>query len=107
MADNFIDFKRVERLSAGNTDIEVSLEQKIIKLFEEGGELSQATLKYIGAKNVSASAGQTKDHVLEECCDVLNVTLDIINALGFTTEEARTMFDKKLDKWESKVEACK
>lgn len=107
MARDFIDYERVERLSAGNTDIEVSLDQKVIKLFEEGGELAQATLKYLGAKNVSASAGQTKEHILEEAMDCMNVILDIVNSLGFTSEEAEAMFTKKLDKWESKVEACK
>lgn len=107
MAKNFIDFERVERLSQGNTDIQVTLEQKVMKLFEEGGELSQAMLKHVGGKNVSASAGATKEHVLEEACDILNVTIDIINAMGFSTEECKAMFDKKLDKWESKVEACR
>lgn len=103
MRTNFIDFERVERLSLGNTDIQVSMEQKMIKLTEETGELAQAMLKMLGAKNVSASAGETKDHVLEEICDVLNVTLDMVNALGFNEAEAKAMFDKKLDKWESKV----
>lgn len=104
---NFIDWNKITDLSQGNEDIEISLEQKIVKLFEEGGELAQAALHYAGSKNVSASAGGTRDDVLEEACDVLNVTLDIIISLGFTHDEAEAMFSKKLSKWQSKVQKAK
>lgn len=106
---NFIDYERLEKLSLGNTDIGISLERKMMKLYEEGGEMAQAMLKYLGSENVSASTDgkDAKALVLEEGCDVLNVLLDIFNAMEFTTEECRAMFDKKLDKWESKVTASK
>lgn len=104
---NFIDWEKLTDLSQGNVDIEISLLEKTTKLFEEGGELAQAVLHYNGSKNVSASAGDTKEDVLEEACDVLNVTLDIIISLGFTPEEAEAMFSKKLDKWASKVNDAK
>lgn len=105
MAKQYIDWKRLEQLSQGNVDIEVSLLEKGMKLTEETGELAAEILAYSGSKNVSASSS-TKDikmAVLNEACDVLNVTLDIINSLDVTDDEAKTMFTKKLDKWESKV----
>ena len=108
MAKKFIDWKRLEKLSAGNVDIQVSMAEKGLKLSEETGELSAELLAYIGSKNVSASSNignfkELTNAVLNEAMDVLNVTLDIINSLGVTDEQARDMFDKKLDKWESKV----
>ena len=100
---NFIDWKKLTLLSQGNTDINIPLELKVMKLSEEVGELSQAALKQIGANNVSASASHSADAVLEEACDVLNVTLDIIISMGFKRKEVENMFSTKLDKWERKV----
>ena len=101
---DYIDTKRIEKLS--KNDGGVPLYQKIIKLSEETGELAQAFLKYDGSKNTSASAKGRVEDVLEEGCDVLNVTIDIINALTENSPAlelyVRTIFQKKLDKWESK-----
>ena len=101
---NYIDTERIEKLS--NADESVPLYQKVIKLSEESGELAQAFLKFDGSKNTSASAGGKVEDVLEEACDVLNVTVDIINALtkGNPALELYTknLFQKKLDKWEAK-----
>ena len=105
MAKDFIDFEKLKKLSIGDKD--VSLKDKVMKLYEEGGELSAAVLELHGARNVSASAKsndteQARLNVLEESCDVINVVIDIINALDFTDEEIAIMFDKKLNKWERK-----
>jgi hypothetical protein len=101
---NYIDFDRVIKLSYIDNDI---LSNKVIKLSEECGELSSAYLGYSNSKNVSASAGKDKLDVLEESCDVINVAMDIINSLGFTSEEVKMMFDKKLSKWEIKQDRKK
>jgi len=102
MAKNFIDYEKVERLSEGDSG--VGIEKKVMKLFEEGGELSQAMLKYVKSPNVSASADvvDVRALVMEECMDVTNVILDIVNAMGFNDDECKEMFDKKLNKWEAK-----
>lgn len=106
MMQSYIDINRIHKLSKG--DKSVPLYQKIIKLGEESGEVAQAFLEYDGAKNVSksASAEEKTLGVLEECCDVLNVTMDIINCLtedDYKMEQAVVdLFQKKLDKWESK-----
>jgi NTP pyrophosphatase (non-canonical NTP hydrolase) len=108
---NYIDEARIHFLS--KEDIDIPLYQRVIKLSEESGELSQAFLKYDGSKNVSKSAESNtpvKD-VLEEACDCINVAMDIINKItledetlvDFTTE----LFQKKLDKWEAKQKKYK
>ena len=102
MAKKYIDWKLLELLS--KIDSNVSLDDKVHKLSEEHGEFSQALLKYKGSKNVSASAsGNEKEHLLEELCDVLNVTLDIINTLGFSDKDVEDMFSRKLGKWGNKA----
>jgi NTP pyrophosphatase (non-canonical NTP hydrolase) len=102
MAKNFIDYELLEFLSA--SDAGVALHNKVIKLSEETGEVSQAYLGVSGSKNVSKSSSATYEGILEECCDVVNVAVDIINSLGFPDEVVKAMFDKKLNKWKSKVE---
>lgn len=101
MAKNFIDFEKIEKLTEQDKDI--SNEFRIIKLQEEVGELSAAFLKYKKISNSSASSNGSREHLLEELCDVLNVTLDLVNAFEFDDEESKIMFDKKLLKWEKKV----
>jgi len=99
----WIDVERIKTLSHNDRDI--PLENKIIKLQEETGELAQAFLKYNGSRNVSKSAsGSVLDatDVLEEVCDVINVAVDIANNLNVSETDKRRMFNSKLDKWEAK-----
>lgn len=100
---DYINYGRVSKLSA--IDKHVDFSSKALKLSEETGEVSQAVLKYLGSKNVSKSADveDPKMLVLEELCDVLNVAVDMINALEVTEEDVKDMFEKKLDKWEAKT----
>ena len=99
----WIDVERIKTLS--HNDKNIPLENKIIKLQEETGELAQAFLKYNGSRNVSKSAsGSVLDatDVLEEVCDVINVAIDIANNLNVSETDKRRMFNSKLDKWEAK-----
>jgi len=100
---NFIDFERVSELS--KKDKSNPFVNKVVKLSEETGEVAQVSLKYINSSNVSKSVTDEdpKELVLEELCDVINTALDLINSLGVSDEEVKVMFDKKLDKWESKL----
>jgi len=102
MAKNYVNYTRIEELSKADAHVELQL--KVMKLFEEGGELSQAMLKYLKSPNVSASANvsDVRALVLEESMDCMNVLVDIINTMGFSDEECKLMFEKKLDKWEAK-----
>mgnify|MGYP001131491389 CR=1 FL=1 len=103
---NYIDFEKLEKLS--KSDLSVELYQKVLKVSEESGELSQAFLAYDGAKNTSASGGDRIDDVIEETCDVTNVVLDILNYIALKHPEKEQLikdtFARKLNKWESKVE---
>jgi len=101
MARNFINYEEVERIGVYNKSLPMA--NRVIKLSEETGELSQACLRFINSKNVSKSAGMNaREEMLEEACDVVNVAIDIINNLGFTDKEVADMFTKKMKKWEDK-----
>lgn len=100
----YIDEERVQRLSLGDKD--VPLYQKILKVSEESGELSQAFLKFDKSKNTSASAASGPEAVLEEVLDIMNCAMDIVNYMTkdneYLEEYVRNTFQAKLDKWESK-----
>ena len=111
---NFIDYEKLERLSLA--DKSVPLYKKIIKLQEECGEVAQEFLacddKQNGIKTNSSKGAQgTIEAVIEETCDVINVAIDILNALEMQNPELSVYiakrFQEKLDKWESKIESNK
>ena len=108
---NFIDYEKLERLSLA--DKSVPLYKKIIKLQEECGEVAQEFLawddKQNGIKtNSSKSAQGTIEAVIEETCDVINVAIDVLNAIEMKypgkSEYIVKRFQEKLDKWESKIQ---
>ncbi len=106
MAKNFIlteSYTKVENLNKMDSTNGATLADRVIKLSEECGEVSQAYLKscVLGSKSAEHSS------ILEECCDVINVALDIIAELKTTDEEAKEMFERKLNKWESKASTIK
>lgn len=80
-----------------------SIPTSLIKLGEEVGELNEAYLRSIGYKKEKES--DANQDLKEECVDVLIMALDIANKLDMTKTELYDLFDKKLDKWESKY--CK
>lgn len=101
MANDYIDFERVKELSEIDKDVELS--DKVVKLFEEGGELAQAVLAFKGAKNKSASASGDVLEVVEEALDVMNVAADIINIMDVDSKTIREISDRKLSKWFKKA----
>lgn len=66
--------EKIKRLSAG--DAAVPVHQKIIKLGEESGEIAEAFVA------LDQHDIKTVKEVVEECCDVMNVAIDIINYYG-------------------------
>lgn len=102
---DFINFEKIEKLTAYDYDIPVS--DKMIKLQEEVGEAAQAYLGWKGAKNASASASGDIMELVEEICDTINVSINILNHLetqyNVPSEDIKKMFQSKLDKWESKT----
>lgn len=85
--------------------------RRIQKLFEEGGELSEAHLEVTSEENYKE---KTIDDILEEAVDAMIVAIDI----GLTKPDAlkhltdlqmrvrfREMFEKKMAKWSKKLKA--
>lgn len=83
MAKDYIDFRKVERLSFHDENVAIS--SKALKLGEEVGELQAAILELIGSPNASASSkvdeGKEATEVVTECCDVINVAMEFVGPL--------------------------
>ena len=75
-----------------------SLSERVLKLFEEGGELARAVLPY---DNVSSTRHRfvEKERILEETIDCLLVAYSIAYHMDFTEDEIDDMFKQKLMKW--------
>ena len=72
--------------------------ERVMKLFEEGGELAKVVAPY---ENVSSTRHRfvEKNRILEEAIDTLLVSYSIAYHVGFTDEEVEAMFKQKLLKW--------
>jgi len=72
--------------------------QRVMKLFEEGGELAKVVMPY---ENVSSTRHRfvEKQRILEEVIDTLLVSYSIAYHMDFTDEEVEDMFKQKLLKW--------
>jgi len=102
---NIFDIEKAKRLS--KKDNKLSIELKVLKINEEVGELTQAALAYVKAPNCSSSKRNRSDktnreEVLEEGCDVINSTMNLLFNV-FTDKEIAEMFNKKLQKWAGKI----
>jgi len=111
---NVTNEKRIRTL--GESDDNVNISNKIIKLQEECGEVAQAYLGYAKSENASASSNKKDEieyylEVIEECGDVINVALDIANYIqrqhNVPNSAVRSLFEEKLDKWENKQRKIK
>lgn len=89
---------KVMELSKNNKK---SVEQIVMKMAEETGEVSQAVLSYLNA-NGSSYKGLDADDVMEECTDVIIVALSLVFKLGGDKEYLEQMMKKKVAKWEEK-----
>jgi hypothetical protein len=104
---NYLDFGRIEQLSSRDGESGM-IGNQIIKLQEETGEVGAAYLACVGAENASASStGKDRPDLalIEEVLDTMIVAADIINALTTDemSEEVRELAERKLTKWESKL----
>lgn len=81
--------------------------QQCIKLGEECGELSAAVLMNAGLKGTKMNKNAIRNNVLEECCDVVLVSVSMMRKGGYSMDEIRAMIDKKLNKWNKRLEAIK
>ena len=95
MNSNLLDF--VKTLSLNDTK---SLSEKTLKLFEEGGELSDAVLAYNNADGSRHKVHYKKD-ILEECVDSILVALSIAYSLGYDDDAINSMMHDKSLYWSS------
>lgn len=75
-----------------------TLSQKVLKLFEEGGELAKVALPYDGAYATNHRFVE-REKILEECIDSVLCALSVAYHLDFTDEEIDEMFNRKAEKW--------
>lgn len=79
-----------------------TLNERVVKLFEEGGELARVVAPY---ENVSSTRHRMVDRkkILEEAVDCLLVAYSIAHHVDFTDDEIEEMFHQKLLKWNSRL----
>jgi NTP pyrophosphatase (non-canonical NTP hydrolase) len=75
-----------------------TIEQKLIKLSEEIGELNQAYLRLINLK--TKTLDDPKTLFIEESCDCFIAVLDVLAHNQYNKNKIKQIFNKKLKKWE-------
>lgn len=75
-----------------------SLTEKMVKLFEEGGELAKAILPFEGVYTANHKL-VNKRKLLEEIADIHLVNQSILYSLGFTDDEFEKMVFEKARIW--------
>lgn len=89
----------IEKIKEVNSKEEKTLIEMVLKLSEEIGEVAEAVLGY---KKTSGSEykNKTKDDIIEECSDVLILSLGII--LKLEPNINKNLILDKINKWEEK-----
>lgn len=75
-----------------------NLSQKVLKLYEETGDLAKAALPFDGA-HCSTHRLVPRLKLLQEAADSMLVLYSIIYSLGFDDQELEDMMKKKTDYW--------
>ncbi len=103
MSQNYINFQAVEEATAIELQHGITLQDNMIKLVEEVGEVAQALLAYQHSVTRSRSAGDvTNVDLAEECLDVINNAMNIINRLNVPDDVLLDIFNRKCEKWKNK-----
>ncbi len=79
-----------------------SLMELQVKLSEEVGELAAALLHSEGLKKLEVP--NARDHVLEEACDVIIMSLSILSRFKLNIEDVEKKMQEKMGKWERQIE---
>jgi NTP pyrophosphatase (non-canonical NTP hydrolase) len=81
-----------------------TIEQQLIKLQEEHGELSVAILQRFGLKSPKGkSIKEIEENILEEACDMVIMLMSIIAHFNFDNDAVDDMIKAKLSKWEGNL----
>lgn len=97
-----VDYSKVEELCKRDN---LTLLMKSVKLGEEAGEASAEVLAAVEAPNRSRSAVGTPEALAEEILDTIIVAKSMLVDTGLSVEALEQIANKKLAKWESKIEA--
>jgi len=79
-----------------------TIEQKVLKLTEETGEVAEAVLSMTEASGCK-SKNKTTEDVLGELVDVVIVAVSCMEALGGEAVEINGLFNEKIKEWEEKI----
>ena len=93
-----IDPKLNALLKAVSKNEENDLKEQVMKLFEEGGELAQASLAYQNAPSCKHK-GHTLTDVKEEAVDAILVLISILHHLDTEESEVTAIIKAKTTKW--------
>lgn len=89
-------------LEIGRISEDRSLENPVIKLAEELGEIAAEALKMNGYKNSNVAYQDSLEHLHEECADLLITLIDVMDKSGMTQEALYKVVPVKLAKWRDK-----
>ncbi len=90
-----MNLEAIQKLSLKETK---TIEQRMLKLLEESGELAKEILIDVKASGSTHKEAGT-DGVLGECVDVLLVAFSIFFAAGGSVKELDERIDEKSSKW--------
>lgn len=86
---------------------DLPLEDLLLQLGEESGELAQATTKYVRKRRGNNPTPLTDNDclkaVLEEIADVQVATEVLLGCLGLKQDALEPMRQKKLDRWQERL----
>lgn len=98
-------YKEIQKVSDLAKEVKSSdqtLENKVLKLMEESGELATDTIKLNGYKVSKQSKKDIEENMEEEIVDVLLVILDIAHQRNMPEKRLGELMKKKLAKWKDK-----
>lgn len=75
-----------------------TLSQKVLKIFEEGGELASFALPFDSAYATNHRFVE-RENILEEAVDTVLCAMSVAYHLDFTDEEIEQMMERKAEKW--------
>ena len=78
--------------------------ESCVKIQEEVGELSAELLKFRGKKgHRGLTQEQLDENILEECCDIINMTLFFMIKRKYSYKRIMKAFKRKINKIESQI----
>jgi NTP pyrophosphatase (non-canonical NTP hydrolase) len=99
-----MDDRFYEALSQGQG--QKTVEQKVIKLTEEVGELAAEVLRLAGKKDAKGRSNfDLKTAAIDEACDVILIALSIARDIGASYQDLQVGLQAKLEKFLSQLDA--